>query len=746
MSVVITKSGDFLKLVGFEPIDVYILIEDMTMTIVGDYIQFSDAKTGYAPILYSNVSSPSAASASLLATAISALTDTSSSGEIVAALTDGSQESQIVGINSTTNNSTTPLAANATFTGTGELNHLSDVMVSCQTDGGGTLYFDFSVNNTNWTTFPTNGFTVASGIHEFHTAVKGGRYFRVRLVNGNAEQTYLRLNTYYGQFRHGNAPLNQSIGADSDAIVTRSVLVGATDGGSYLNVPVTPEGHLEVALHDPLLPFGSVHVENLTPVFQTDAVYGINSGQVTTTLSGSGAVTGDNNLFTCSTGTTIYSQGVLLGRKRLRYRAGQGVVGRFTALYSAPVANSYQIAGFGTASDGVYFGYGNTSDLSDTRFGILYVRGGVREVKTLTVSAGATSASNCTITLNGTAFTVPLTNAAGNVQRTVYDISVYASYTGWDAYPASSTTVVFVRKSAGATVGTQSFSAGTTGAAATIAQTKAGVASVDTFIPQSTWNGDKLDGTGASGINANWAKGNVFQIGIQYLGFGAITFDVETSADGNNPTWVTVHVMNLPNTLTAPTFTNPSFPFLMAAYSAGSTTDVTVKSASFAGFIEGGKFLQGNRFSYFNQLTTVGATNFQALFTVMNTRYYAGKANQAVINLLSVSGAIKHTSPVIYYLIKGGTLGGNPSFNALSSISCSVYDIAATTVTYTNGDQLLWTGHVGDTGEINEHFGNGSFNAEELTLQPGEWVTLAAKATTGTPAYVTCSLNTREDQ
>jgi hypothetical protein len=421
------------------------------------------------------------------------------------------------------------------------------------------------------------------------------------------------------------------------------------------------------------------------------------------------------------------------------------VVGRFTALYSNPVANSYQLAGFGTASDGVYFGYGNTGDLSDTRFGILYVRGGVREVKTLTVSTGATSASNCTITLNGTAFTVPLTNAS-NIQRTVYEISTYTGYTGWDAYAASSTTVVFVRKSAGTTAGTQSFSAGTTGAAATIVQTKAGVASTDTFIPQSTWNGDKLDGTGSSGITADWSKGNVFQIGIQYLGFGALTFKVETSANGNNPTWVTVHVLNIPNTLTSPSFTNPSFPFLLAAYSAGSTTDLSVKCASFAGFVEGAKMLQGNRFSYFNQLTTVGATNLQALITVMNTRYYAGKANQCVINLLSVSGAIKHTSPVVFYLIRGGTLNGNPSFTALASNSCSVYDTSATTVTYSSGDQLLWTGHLGDTGELDHHFGNGTYNAEELTLQPGEWVTLAAKSTTGTPSYVTGSLNTREDQ
>ena len=184
----------------------------------------------------------------------------------------------------------------------------------------------------------------------------------------------------------------------------------------------------------------------------------------------------------------------------------------------------------------------------------------------------------------------------------------------------------------------------------------------------------------------------------------------------------------------------------MAAYSAGSTTNVGVKCGSFGGFIEGNKMLHGNRFTYFNPITTAGATNFQALFTVMNTRYYAGRANQAVINLLNASGAVKHTQPVVYYLIRGGTLAGNPNFKQLSSNSCSVWDTQATTVTYTTGDQLLATFQLGETGEFDHHFGNGTYNAEEITLQPGEWVTMAVKSVSGNIAAATASLNTREDQ
>lgn len=119
------------------------------------------------------------------------------------------------------NTTTTPLAADATFTGDWETNSFSEVMVSCKTDGASTLYFDFSNDMTNVDTFPVQGFAVAANIHEFHIAVKGPRYFRLRLVNGSDAQTFLRLYTYFGTFRAANTPLNQGIGLDSDAAGTR---------------------------------------------------------------------------------------------------------------------------------------------------------------------------------------------------------------------------------------------------------------------------------------------------------------------------------------------------------------------------------------------------------------------------------------------------------------------------------------------------------------------------------------------
>lgn len=121
------------------------------------------------------------------------------------------------------NTTTTPLGGGGTFTGSPERNDSPDVMVSCYADVAGTLYFDFSndVTSDNWRTFPTQGFVVSAGVHEFHSALKGPRYFRARFVNGADAQTTFQLYTYYGNYRQPSAPLNQPHSLDADAILTR---------------------------------------------------------------------------------------------------------------------------------------------------------------------------------------------------------------------------------------------------------------------------------------------------------------------------------------------------------------------------------------------------------------------------------------------------------------------------------------------------------------------------------------------
>jgi hypothetical protein len=495
-----------------------------------------------------------------------------------------------------------------------------------------------------------------------------------------------------------------------------------------------------VSIVDPRLPFGEISVESLTPIFQVDPIYGINAAEtaVTTGNWAGGAVSSSaaaaDNLFTVATGATVSAFASLQSRKRLRYRPGQGLVARYTALFSAPVAGSILLAGVGTSESSLGFGYNGTS------FGILHSTGGAREIRTLTVTTASTATNNYQVTLNDVAFTVSGATNNGSTTLTAYQIA-QGTFTGWQAYPVGAT-VVFVRSSAGPVDGAYTIaqSGAGTPVAGTYARTKTGVATTDTWIPQASWNGsDKLDGAGASGVTLDPTKGNVYQLGIQYLGFGALTFGVEICPDDNKPRFQVVHTIAAPNTRTTPTLTQPSLPFLMSAYSVTSTTNVSVSVGSFAGFVAGQKINTGPRLGYVGTATS-STSVFTPLFTVRNNYSYGSRANQAVVNLLSVSGAAKsNTGLTTFYLIKNATLSAVPAFANYAASSCTSVDTAATVCTFATNDQLIWSDGVAESGNFVFAF------TDDVTLQPGETVTFAVKSVSATAVCIG-GLNTREDQ
>lgn len=527
----------------------------------------------------------------------------------------------------------------------------------------------------------------------------------------------------------------------SQASARGPLLQGLNDNGNSKNIKATPEGHMEVAIHAPRLPFGEISAEAMTPIFQCDAVYGGNtSEQLTTTDGTSGTATAANNMFAVGTGATTAGRfGALQSRRRLRYRAGQGVIARYTMLFGTPQTDNIQVVGIGTSETTLAFGYNGTS------FGILHSIGGVRSYNTLTVSAGSSTSTTATVTLNGTAYTVSVTS--GTATNTAYEIS-QGTYQGWTAEQRGAT-VIFLSDSVGVKSGayTLAFAAGTGAGTFPGSPTLAGVAATDTWVAQADWNGDVCDGSGSednpSGFDLDPLKGNVAQIDVQYLGFGAITFKLEVTPPGNNPDFVGVHTLRFPNTLTGTNLSQPSFPFLMSTYNTGTAGGtVTTRCASFSGFVGGLKRLTGPRMSYFNTAGVTSSTGaYTPIFTVRNSRVYGGRANQSVVQLLSLGGATKSATGVTsFYLIRNATLSaGVPNFTAYATTSSTYVDTAATACTFATNDQVIWTGTTTGDGQFVFSF------TDDVTLQPGETVTLAVRSVTATATCVG-QLNTREDQ
>jgi hypothetical protein len=514
-----------------------------------------------------------------------------------------------------------------------------------------------------------------------------------------------------------------------------SVMQGISDSGRTTPFSSTGEGHLEVAVHAPRLPFGAVHTENLTPIFQTDAVYGLNTGQVLYGSSSSGTVIASESMFVCSTGTTIYSQAYLQSRKRLRYRPGQGVVPKFTAVFSPPSASSYQVVGVGHAEDGIYIGYVGTD------FGILHSSYGVREQQLLTITTPSATNQNVIVTLNGVTSSISVTNA-NNANRMAWELS-QGIYPGWKAEPTGSS-VLFIADSVGDK--TLSFNlSGSGGVTGSFTELLTGTADTQVFVSQSQWNGDNLLGSGSSGAILDPHKGNVYRMGIQYLGFGPITVEAEILPEGgNNPDFVNLHTFNFPNSRTKPSFSNPSFPFSMAVYSAGSTGNLSAKAGSFSGFVEGKKSLNGNRFTYRNTVSSVSTTLYTEIFTIYNSRRFGNRANQSVVNLLSMAYSCKLSTNAAgeFFLIRNGSLVGTPVFNQYDPWSCTLFDTGSTSVTFADQSQVVFSLPVGETTQGFLTFSD----LAPIELQPGEWLSVAMKLASGTATFSNVSLNTIEDQ
>lgn len=122
---------------------------------------------------------------------------------------------------STVNSTTTPLSAPQTFRGVGETSPYTHVSVACKTDAACTLYVEFSLDNENWDSSLV--FDVEADKPEYHVLQKNNRFVRVRLSNGTSDQTYLRLQTDYGNFTLGNNPVSAVLTNDADALLTKQL-------------------------------------------------------------------------------------------------------------------------------------------------------------------------------------------------------------------------------------------------------------------------------------------------------------------------------------------------------------------------------------------------------------------------------------------------------------------------------------------------------------------------------------------
>ena len=247
----------------------------------------------------------------------------------------------------------------------------------------GTLWFQVSRDGILWNSIPRDIRGSDKSI-PFLIAITR-KYFKVKYVNGfdsggntiaTTTTTNFQLQTIYARGRSLDLtlPMGGTIQDKDSGILSKTVLTGRLDSGNYKNVTANSAGSINVNANNPKTTYDEFPISELTPISQLTFPYNINTDLTNVIVVGSGTVTQADNMAIVATGgagsSTATEQVALESVKTITYRAGEGALGRFSALFTdfAPNgATSVQGIGLGDASDG--YGYtliGTSSELNVT--------------------------------------------------------------------------------------------------------------------------------------------------------------------------------------------------------------------------------------------------------------------------------------------------------------------------------------------------------------------------------------------
>lgn len=490
-----------------------------------------------------------------------------------------------------------------------------------------------------------------------------------------------------------------------------------------IDVNIVAPDPLPVELVKPIFSktsFGELKVESMTPITQISAQYGLLTNTLTVIDSvGAGAVSVVDNKFTCDSGAAVDGLASILTLRQLAYRAGQGAMARFTAVFSSGVVGNVQAAGLLTAENSFVFGYMGTA------FGILHTHDGKDELQelTLTVAAGSETA---TVTIDGIGYPVILAGI-GTVQDDAFEISesLNAQVPNYN-FTSNNDQVVaqavipgaqglFSYASPGSSVG--SFS-----------QIIAGVTPMQDFIPQASWNIDTF-------TDLDPEKGNVYQIQFQYLGFGAINFFIEENDTGE---FVLVHRIKFANQNTIPSVSNPTFRVGWLSTNTTNATSVRVQGSSAGAFIEGVIFRDVPPRSASNEQTSVGTTLTNVL-SIRNRISFGGKVNRVELFPQIISASSQTNKAAFFKIIINPTFLTPVVFNYLNKAG-SISELTTDSATVVGG-QEVGSVTVTNAGSVVLRFNEGQAGA----VLPGSVICLAAQMSSGASSDCQATITWQED-
>lgn len=222
---------------------------------------------------------------------------------------------------STNNSTTTPLAADAVYTGSADDCHdysgvtvLIDASHDSATDG---ISIQFSSDGTNWDDVRVYTFDVSETPSWVATLPVYARYFRLVYTNGGTLQTHFRVQSIL----HSNLVLQPSKrlsdneSPELSGVLTKSVLIAQNAGtGSFSPIQSTTGGNLKVSLDEVSngmdVGAGNAGTETLRISISTDDV-NLSAIKTAVETTATDTTSIDGKITACNTGAVVVASGAI---------------------------------------------------------------------------------------------------------------------------------------------------------------------------------------------------------------------------------------------------------------------------------------------------------------------------------------------------------------------------------------------------------------------------------------------------
>ena len=260
----------------------------------------------------------------------------------------------------------------------------------------------------------------------------------------------------------------------------------------------------------------------------------------------------------------------------------------------------------------------------------------------------------------------------------------------------------------------------------------------DTKNYQSSWNGDKLDGTGPSGLTLDLTDGNIFQIRYSWYGYGAIAFEVITKDTTKQviqkPT--VVHTMDIRGETS---IEQPNLPIRAEVLNGATATAHTL-------YVAGRQYTISGKYNPNYRITADFRGSVSTSTTWVPLISFRRKSSSKFLAQsvkLSQFEAIANSSNHVLGFVLNGTLTspswGTPT-NHTAAETVLESDTSATAISggiFIGGFHLVLSSN--KTAALTQELG---FDFDFIESQP---ITLVVRAVTGTDSIVASSLSIREE-